>query len=772
MPENQLRSLKPIHWALAAVVFLALAFVGVRFALEAGEDPGEGPPIALDPAESTGVEDAPGAEHLGVTEPESASESATLDGPKLDNPELDDPAPSDRAEVRTGTITGSVEDVGLWTLGSIRAFALRATPDGRAARELAPRVFERAPEDTAELESLAVARAVCDSEGRFSLTGLELGREYRVLLRSTGGVFIAESPAASVEVGAHLEFQGHLSGPVRFEVSVPGERSVARATLMHELTGLGEVSWDWQPDDPPVWLGLGFLKVSARVEADWVEPRPPWAALQLNEGPLVLAPSPPSPTEEAQPGRVRIALGFDPGLEVEVLDPFDQLQRMPCNVRVVPAEDALRLEEPLSRVHGSWRFDAADRRWYDLRATGEYIVRLVDDLGRTMDEARVEVLEGYSRTTLTVAQLEPFESLSVDLRSPEGAPLEGAELGRLQDSEGLARRWSGEFRWTDERYVAPLASPQEAPWPKGRGLELKVEHPELGAHWLPVGPDDRELSFRFERPAELTVGLLDEELQSPRVDVDLKPLDEQLGLLGRVYFGGLGNRRDSHTEVRFAPLAPGRYLVIARKQRRGGDAVLAQAEVELAPGAVQSIELGASAGSDLEVHVPHLSPGASLRLEFLEGAGGFQWQEVPEDRHVTFTELQPGEYELSAAVPSEALTITVPSSPIVAELHMPNGFRIPALDDEDPLRAAGLLPGDLILAVGGFELDLLVGGAPVDPELIKDLEQATTVTVRRDGQRLDVDLGENLMTLSFRAQATLDGPREGYPWEQVYLAPE
>ncbi|MHC4376438.1 MAG: hypothetical protein ACYS26_07565 [Planctomycetota bacterium] len=555
-------------------------------------------------------------------------------------------------------------------------------------------------------------------------------------------------------------------------MSVPGERNVARATLMHDQNSVRPLAWDWRPDDPPVWISLGFLRISARVEADWVEPRPPWAALQLREEQLVLAPSQSSASEEAQPGLARIALGFDPGLEVEVLDPLDQLQHMPCTVRVVPAEDARRLEEPLSGSHASRRFDAADRRWYPLQDTGEYIVRLVDDLGRTMDEARVEVLEGYSRAALTVAQLGSFESLSVDLRSPEGLPLEGAELTRLQDPKGLARRWSGEFRWSGERYVAPLASPEEAPWPKGRDLEFKVEHPELGARWLEVGPGDRELSLRFERPAELTVVLLDEVLQSTRVDIDLKPLDKQVGLLGGVYFDGLGNRRDAHTEVRFAPLTPGRYLVVARKQRRGGDAVLAQAEVVLASGAAQSIDLGVSTGSDLEVHVPNLTPGSSLKLKYLDDASGYHWQEVPDDRHVTFTDLQPGEYELWAAVPSEALTISVPSSPIVAELHMPNGFQIPTLADDDPLRAVGLLSGDVIIAVGGFDLGLVVGGDRVDPEVLEELEQATSVTVRREGRRVDLDLGENLMALSFRAQATLDGPREGYPWEQVYLPPE
>lgn len=754
--------MKPIHWALVAFMLLVLLALGARFALEAEGGPEDIAPLAPPGAESAAVEPAPEGKTLRAAGEDFESEAQLPDSVEL----------SERSEVRTGAITGNVEEARLWAGAPIQAFAVPANSEGRAARELAPRVFERAPEGTPELESAAVARAVCDSEGHFSLTGLELGREYRVLLRSPGGVFIANSPAASVSIGEHLEFEGHRSGPVRFEVSVPGEASVSRATLMYELSGSGQAEWDWQPDDPPVWLRLGFLKVAARVEADWVEPRPRWAALQLNEGPFVLAPSPPSPTEEAQPGLVRIAMGMDPGLVVEVLDPLDQLQRMPCNVRVVPAEDARRLEEPLSGLHASWRFEAADRRWYDLRETGEYIVRLVDDLGRALDESRVEVLEGYSRATLTVPQLGPFETLTVDLRSPEGVPLEGAKLGRLQDPLETVRGWSGEFRWSGDRYVAPLASPEEAPWPGGRDLELKVEHPELGAHWLQVGPDDRELSFRFERPAELTVGLVDEALQSRQVDIDLKPLDEQLGLLGLVYFAGLGNRRDSHTEVRFAPLAPGRYLIVARKQRRGGDAVLAQVEVDLAPGAAQSVDLGVSTGSDLEVHVPHLTPGSSLKLKYLDGAGGYHWQEVPDDRHATFTDLQPGEYELSAAVPSEALTISVPSSPIVAELHMPNGFQIPALDDEDPLRAAGLLPGDVIVAVGGFELALVVGGDRVDPEVLEELEQATSVTVRREGRHVDLDLGESLMALSFRAQATLDGPREGYPWEQVHLPPE
>lgn len=161
--------------------------------------------------------------------------------------------------------------------------------------------------------------------------------------------------------------------------------------------------------------------------------------------------------------------------------------------------------------------------------------------------------------------------------------------------------------------------------------------------------------------------------------------------------------------------------------------------------------------------------GVTLSLRPLDGSGGNQWREVPSGQRVSFTGLQPGEYELSAAIPAEALTITVPSLPIVAELHMPNGFLIGALDDDDPLRVAGLLPGDVIIAVGGFELSLLVGGAPADPEVFEGLEQATSVTVRREGTRVDVDLGENLMSLSFRAQASLDGPREGYPWEQVYL---
>lgn len=479
---------------------------------------------------------------------------------------------------------------------------------------------------------------------------------------------------------------------------------------------------------------------------------------------------------EMVPRLVTIEMRLDPGLEVEVLDPQFQLARMPCWVRFASVDEARKLEDPLPRLDASLRFAQPDRRWYRLDEPGRTIVQLVDDLGRILDQTEVEVAEGYMRTELTVERIQAFETLSIDLRSPEGLPLEGASIGLPQDpSTWKNSRWTGEFRWTGERYVAPVASLAEVPRPMGRNLELRIAHDEFGSLRLELAPEDRELSVQFQHPAALTVHLADEELRSTGADIELRPVDSDIDVLSSVYFAGqrIGRLHNSLEEpVRFAPLTPGTYSIVATKYTMGGASALTHAEVTLGAGEELEIDLQILKGSDLEVHVPLLTPGSKLTLASVDRSNEVKRAEVPIDRRVTFEQLLPGQYQLEASIESEAILVTVPSSPIEVDLHMPNAFRVGELDEGDPMREAGFLPGDNVTAIGDFELVWLGDGSAVDPERIKELNNATSVTVLRNGQRIHLDLGESLMTLGERARMSIDGPRKGYPWIGVYIEPE
>ncbi len=606
-------------------------------------------------------------------------------------------------------------------------------------RDLDEALEPSARHELARRESLRTT--VTDAAGRFRLEDLRPG-QHTVSAYIEGLVFAHQS----LYTGDSAHFVGRKVCEFHLDVRLPDGSAPREAVVM-----LGEEhrwntsSYRWTPEEPVLRLGEQA------------------AQLQVYAGDVSTSDYRTYDSAYAAPSRT-IDLGRDGSgphtfqlqararLEVRVADRSSREPRIAPWVKAVSADgpgaqtgvQAFKAGQRLIRMDAE-RFSAVDL------TPGAWVV----GAGRGSDEpevtARVEIGPGPTEVSLELGELDLSRFLVVRCKGPEGAPLFGVTFGYSIAHPGGGGRSGG---------VTSFARPGGEYWigwsellgGRERGAEIKARLTSTARGYgkleSELTPNQRELDLVFEPACDLDVFVTGD--LSPGYLIQLEPAgSEGRGLGSEVLFIGRNGqptgRIDGQGRASIAGLQPGPYrvLLVQSKQDLPVRApTVASAEVTLRPGS-QAVTLVAPQLYELVVYAPDIAVGTTFLLMFGGEVNSPQTQrqvDLGADRRARFAHVPAGEYTVAALGQNggRSLQVVVPSGEVQFQTEVLNALRVKDVVADKLAAQAGLRDGDLVLSVGGREVD----GHVALQRIFLGIQGGTVVLrVQRGGALMDVTLG-------------------------------
>ncbi|MCU0726770.1 MAG: hypothetical protein MUE73_13450 [Planctomycetes bacterium] len=581
-------------------------------------------------------------------------------------------------------------------------------------REFAERVAELESEHRFRLATLR--EAVSGTDGTFALAGLAGG--FHHLRASRAGYdfrFDGERRGAALP-GDRVEI---VAEPVvRLPVSVldPDGAPARSATL--SIEGDRRDHEPWTPDRPAVDLPAGRYRIRASGDADDSESGK--VAVEIAEGaapePLVLR----LEARLAIRGTVLFPAGAVPG--------DFEARAVPVPGGGGPAPDLLLAGGPSSPVHegeagsGYFRIDGF--------APGHLLVGILRGRDRVVAIAEVEVRDPFATVTLSVPAEEAGAGLLVTVLAPDGAPLPSVNVQvTLEETGGGVRNSGRSSAVAPGVFRLPLPAPPDALAPGTRG-RISATSPRHGTKSVEFDPRaQREVTVRFDEAAFVTVIL--EGYVEGGYEGDLRLAVTSAPGVQSPFTGAV----EPEGRQTFGPLPPGAFWIEAWTVRAMRP--LVSRAVTLAGGR-QEERIVLPATCRLEV-IPDEGDPAAFYLERIgePPPGAFP---IIEGGRAVFRHLPPGEYLLSrhSRPTREHMPVTVTSDRVVRFAPLvPDALLVCVAAPDGVIARAGLLDGDLLIAVDGTEISEEAQGRAL--LTLAERKEKVTLVVLRGGARRAIE---------------------------------
>ena len=625
-------------------------------------------------------------------------------------------------------------------------------PSERAGQRIgggSPSVTQQAEEIRRFLESYrkrhsAGRDAVTDARGMARFDGLASG-DYRATVWCEGHT-VQSVGRNLAPTGSDIVFVARPLASLDLEIRDANGRLAADGVLeLVPRIGNQQQRFAWSRDEPQLWVPPGHSRARALDRNGMLAS--PWVDLDLVAGP------------RSEP--LQLTLAVRPGIRCRVRDVSNRGERV--HLSAAPTSQG---EEP--DLNGSAHRGSVDppgeHRFFDL-APGRYVV----GAGRARNEWEqiqvIEVTDHLVEVVCELPELDPSSVLLVTVAGPNGerpttatfhlvyrSETKGKNSDRLQSVQRSDGRF--EVRWP-QGFLDWAADP-------GAGAEswLEVKHREWGETRAAILPNQRELSVQFQPPAFLTVtvhGYVGSGLE--------RMLSAQLTAVSTDERESLSTPRASGSEqvdengrVSLGPVRPADYNLILRSSGgRGwfGASQVSSTLVRLGPGE-NATTVALPTLHSLRVRLP----GSARSWATLSREGNHQSFSEVTDGVAVFENLAAGTYRLDSWTDGEArfMTIEVPAAGVVDFVADPiDAFRVSIDDESGYLATAGLQQGDLLVAIGGVELESraqmkLLLAQSVDDDSVEVTIQRTerTFSVALDPRMLvaEDELGGSLLPAS------------------------
>jgi len=579
--------------------------------------------------------------------------------------------------------------------------------------------------------------ATTDSAGRFQLAELKPGA-HSLSVYAEGLVF----GAREVFAGEMVHLVGRPVCEFHLDLRLPDGNAPSSALVL-----LGEErrseTYHWSPEEPVLRIEerVAQLRVFAGdiLQPDYRNYLSTYSAASRTidlardgEGPHVI--------ELALRTRLLVHLEDHSQLETK-LTPW--VKAVAAQTAAAPSDGETFKDAPkLARIEGQ-RFCLMDL------APGAWVIGAGRGAGAPEVTARAEVGPGTTEVSLRLGEVDMSKFLVVRCKGPEGAPQAGVSFAYAtvtksgSSSGGLnpTERPGGEY-WINRD---DLRRGQDA----SASAQVRLSATARGHGTLDVDLDEhtQELELAFQAACDLHVVVTGD--LTAGFSISIEPLKAKGEGEEHDPFRGhqqQPTRIDGDGRAILTGLQPGpiRVSLLQTTERFAFRAPsVASAELTLRPG-LQSVALVAPQLYELVVHVPDVEVGTSLQLgaagEVEKGRSMNRQAKVGADNRARFARVPAGEYALHlwAGKLSGSMQVQVPTGEVLFQIGAQDALRVSRVIAGQLAARAGLQDGDLVVKVGGRDVD----GYNALQRLFLDLSGGTaTVQVQRGAQTLELTLG-------------------------------
>jgi hypothetical protein len=613
----------------------------------------------------------------------------------------DTPAGSHGAAVAGSPLDAKAEG------GSIRGVVTTLDGQPLAGVDLEIRPVKSASRCLAEITSSG-------ADGRFEFTGLPDESWTVTAIHSEYVVQRRTAYPPGVATGATVEFVACPATAV--EVRVHGADASQARVAFRRMDSGDEPKWSsWSADDPRIALGPGSWELSACVDPleDWPSNRG-WKLSRLASVPST------------------VHVGVDPGSVVVTL----QLESINCLYGAVQFPEGhqsgasypqVMIVEPGNGTRGD--FDSAGERvllrsYLDERGRyGLYRLpysRWTSAVGLSWGSAaigsRIVDVSGLTALNFSASDLDDENSVVVDVYTSAGQ--------RVTHGVGFHFEYRNPGDDPEEDYVyqytrtmlaedgslrviaLPMDSEEEEEAGQKQEVVLSAQLSGFAPSEHPLsGLEGQRITIRLEPGAELRVVLMGAGAERAMRNCD--------AYLKGVSSGHSGEFDDESSAIILRGAKPGIYTLTLYTSGRYGEyrwERLYCEKVTLNSG-VNTLEVQIPTRSDLVVLCPGVKEGVEASLwsfddeptrDRINDWGGTSIDaDVDARGQVTFKQVLAGTYQL--AIGPRIQIVRVPSSPVQFAGAVPTRFRVRLSDKDSPLRRAGVLSGDMLVAIDGEE---------------------------------------------------------------------
>lgn len=580
------------------------------------------------------------------------------------------------------------------------------------------RSLEEALQEAAEDWAQERARRVhtqTDSAGRFSLSGLDPQRRYRLNAYREGWTFRQDLRRGSIRPGTEVRFFGSQVVPVTVQLVGPDGSPYDEGAIEVEFADDNE-DYGWSAAEPVLRLPVGRARLRGHAEVFEHERlrgnaygglRSDWIDVNLEAG-----------TAKT------VTLAVEPrvGLFGKLIDPenWGTLESFRVVAQELGPGESLDEETLISKSEHSANVRYGGYSLLDL-PTGRLAIGVASRNNELYASAEIELPDGLLEHDFQVQAPEADRYLILRASDPEGRPLLDMDLDLRREREnGRSNGYGLSTRIRPDGSLALYGAKNfYEPWDEGERWFLVAEHNLLGENRIELAEGQREVDWVFQPPCSLEI-LVQGAADSPHADKLTVGVYAMVGDGDNLEYRRAESRGttkpDADGLVRLTGIAPGTYAVrlnLSQNGNRrgwGGSQVLASREMEIRSGE-NSTNLSMPALHDLVVYSPEAQEGQSVwaiaQNEDQERRGYWNYIQgsFGPDLRARLEGLPAGRYTVQSQESGRSITVDVPCGEVLLERQVNNALRVSLSSEEGSLYRAGLRPGDHIVGIGGSRMD-------------------------------------------------------------------
>ncbi len=569
------------------------------------------------------------------------------------------------------------------------------------------------------------------------------------------------------EPGSTVHFLAVAAQSVSLSVVLPdgSPAGLARITVQGSA---GNREEKWTPKSPPLRLGAGAYRLSARAGAE--KPRevdPDEAEWRSPEVPVTVQPGIPTPT-------ITLRLGPRPGIKGRISEPAgDWMQGVVIRaLRVTPETPADPAHVKASQLQ-TWVTPSRPVFAFRDVPPGRYALAAARGWqGEPGPVVTVDVSDRMTRAEVALPPPEPPQRLTVLALAPDGRPVGDVQIWVAAGPNGQngmvgvterQRTPEGGHRLT----LAPAPDPSGAGGGTPAQRSVTVASALYGSKTTGLIAGQTSVTVQFAEPASLEVtvtgyrgsGFEGELWVSVGAPQPAEEAPEQ-GFGAPFGGGGAWLAPDSEGRCHFNALEPGPREVVLLMQTPHGQSAVARVPLTLHSGA-NTATLPIPALYRLTVAVDGAAQGtyAMLRDAGSQPWSGGNWVVLDASGRAAFEKVAAGKYVVQVwggSGDGGSMTISVPAESVVKfKPDAQDAMQVQVSDPEGALGAAGLETGDLVVAVDGAGFK---SQAEFVARLTAALQKAeVTLSVLRGGAPREAKIAPSALVVGLAGGGKLGG---------------